>query len=243
MATKTQKRQARKHKEEVKEATARMKNLSEDSIHQLENYATFQILYINDAAYQRCMMLGNILKDIPYKTKAVNTIYNALMKRWYAYNEFVKSTGINMDSVYALFGEIDEYIDERIAKFKKAIEQTLSDSGVDNAMWISHVETALTICDYAEQVSRDIIERLVGISPRATFLIPLIIKEPARVMGNLADVVQKIHVKVEIDLNTIPEIQTAFRQLNKAFLDPKNFKKAQEKADVENIAEGRMTIM
>lgn len=108
---------------------------------------------------------------------------------------------------------------------------------------MASVETALTVCDYAEQVSKDIIERLVKVSKRISLLIPLVVAEPARVMRNLADMVQQIHVRVEMDLNTVPEVQTAFRQLNKAFLDPNNFKKAQMTADEENAAEGRMTIM
>lgn len=243
MANKTQKRQAQRHREEIMAQAERMKNLDENGIRQLENYATFQILYINDAAYQRCKMLGPMLKDITYRSNGVQKIYGALMKRWDAYQQMINSTEIDMNSVYALFGEMDEYIDERIAKFKKAIEEKISEAGVEQAKWIAHVETALTMCDYAEQVSRDIIESLVKVSKRVAWLIPLIIAEPARVMKNMANLVQQIHVRVELDLNTIPEVQTAFRQLNKAFLDPNNFKKAQETADEENIAEGRMTIM
>ena len=243
MANKAQKRQAQKHKAEVKAQTEHMANLSEVEIVQLENYATFQILYINDVAYNLCKFLGDELKTIPYRTKSVQKVYGALMKRWAAYQSFINATEMNMESVAALFCEMDEYIDDRVSKFRNAVEHTLTEAGVENAHWVASVETALTVCDYAEQVSKDIIERLVKVSKRISLLIPLVVAEPARVMGNLADMVQQIHVRVELDLNTVPEVQTAFRQLNKAFLDPNNFKKAQTTADEENIAEGRMTIM
>ena len=243
MTSKTQKRQAQRRKESLKEAEERMNNLTEDNIRQLENYATFQILYINDVAYNCCKFLDNDLKKIPYKTKAVTKVYGALMKRWNAYQEFINMTEMNMDSVAALFCEMDKYIDDRVTKFRNAVQKVLEDAGIDQAAWVAQVEAALTVCDYAERVATDIIESLLPKSKRMTLLIPLIVKEPARVMGNLADIVQKIHVKVNIDLNTIPEVQAAFRQLNKAFLDPNNFKKAQTTADAENMAEGRMTIM
>lgn len=243
MANKAQKRQAQKHKAEVKAQTEHMANLSEVEIVQLENYATFQILYINDVAYNLCKFLGDELKKIPYKSKAVPKIYAALMKRWNAYQEFINATGMDMNSVAALFCEMDEYIDNRVSKFSKAMENAMAGAGAEHPHWIASVETAYTVCDYAEQISKDIIERMAGISKKASCLISLVISEPKRVMKNLADTVQEIHVRVNLNLNDVPEIQSAFRQLNKAFLDPNNFKKAQTTADEENMAEGRMTIM
>lgn len=243
MANKAQKRQAQKHKAEVKAQTEHMANLSEVEIVQLENYATFQILYINDVAYNLCKFLGDELKTIPYKTKSVQKVYSALMKRWAAYQEFVASTGIDQNSVATLFSEMDEYMDDRITKLQKAIQEVLERENVPHAHWIASCETAMTVCDYATEISKSIIERLVKVSKRVTWLIPLIVAEPARVMASMADMVQQIHVRAEIDLNKEEKVQVAFRQLNKAFCDPHNFKKAQTTADEENAAEGRMTIM
>ena len=243
MANKAQKRQAQKHKAEVKAQTEHMAKLSEVEIVQLENYATFQILYINDVAYNLCKFLGDELKTIPYKTKSVQKVYGALMKRWAAYQEFVASTGIAQNSVATLFSEMDEYMDDRITKLQKAIQEVLERGNVPHAHWIASCETAMTVCDYATDISKSIIERLVKVSKRVTWLIPLIVAEPARVMASMADMVQQIHVRAEIDLNKEEKVQVAFRQLNKAFCDPHNFKKAQTTADEENAAEGRMTIM
>lgn len=243
MANKAQKRQAQKHKAEVKAQTEHMANLSEVEIVQLENYATFQILYVNDAAYNCCKFLGKELETIPYKTKNVRKIYGTLMKRWAAYQEFVASTGIDQNSVATLFSEMDEYMDDRITKLQKAIQEVLERENVPHAHWIASCETAMTVCDYATEISKSIIERLVKVSKRVTWLIPLIVAEPARVMASMADMVQQIHVRSEIDLNKEEKVQVAFRQLNKAFCDPHNFKKAQTTADEENAAEGRMTIM
>lgn len=243
MANKAQKRHAQKHKDELKAAQERMDNLDENGIRQLENYATFQILYINDVAYNLCLNLNQELSKIPYKSNGVRKVYDALMKRWKAYQEFINMTDMNMESVAELFSHMDSYIDERVDKFRNAIEAVLEQNNVQPSHWIASVETALTLCEYAEQFARDIIASLTKKSKRIAFLYPLVIKEPARVMKNMGDIVQQIHVKITLDLNTVPEIQAAFRQLNKAFVSANNFKQAQEAADEENIAEGRMTIM
>ena len=134
-------------------------------------------------------------------------------------------------------------MDDRITKLQKAIQEVLERENVPHAHWIASCETAMTVCDYATEISKSIIERLVKVSKRVTWLIPLIVAEPARVMASMADMVQQIHVRAEIDLNKEEKVQVAFRQLNKAFCDPHNFKKAQTTADEENAAEGRMTIM
>lgn len=243
MATKTQKRKTQRHKEEAKAQDELMKNLTESQIYQLENYAVFQILYINDAAYNCCKFLKDELDTIPYKTKAVRKIYDALMKRWAAYKEYVDSVGINQDSVAALFCEIDEYMDECISKLQTAIQDVLERENVTYAHWIAKCETAMTVCDYASEISKKIIEKLVHVSKRVVWLIPLIVAEPAKVMQNMAETVSLIHVKANIDLNQQESVKVAFRQLNKAFCNPHNFKNAQTVADAENIAEGRMTIM
>lgn len=243
MSTKTQKRQAERHKKEVKTHQKMLENLSQNHVNQLENYAMFQILYVNDAAYNCCKFLGKELETIPYKTKSVRKVYGALMKRWAAYQEFVSSTGLDLNIIANLFSEMDEYMDDRITKLQKAIQDVLERENVPNAHWIASCETAMTVCDYATEISKSIIERLVKVSNRVTWLIPLIVAEPARVMASMADMVQQIHVRAEIDLNNEEKVQIAFRQLNKAFCDPNNFKKAQTTADEENAAEGRMTIM
>ena len=243
MANKTQKRQAERHKKEVQAQQQMLENLDQNQVNQLENYATFQILYVNDAAYNCCKFLGKELETTPYKTKNVRKVYGALMKRWAAYQEFVASTGIDQNSVATLFSEMDEYMDDRITKLQKAIQEVLERENVPHGHWIASCETAMTVCDYATEISKSIIERLVKVSKRVTWLIPLIVAEPARVMASMADMVQQIHVRAEIDLNNEEKVQIAFRQLNKAFCDPHNFKRAQTTADEENAAEGRMTIM
>lgn len=244
MATKAQKRQAQKHKEEVKAQKEKWENLSEVEIAQLENYAVFQILYVNDAAYNCCKFLGNELQTIPYKSKGVSKIYGALMKRWQAYQEFVESTEMDQTSVATLFGEMDEYMDERITKLQNAIQNVLEKNNIPYAHWIARCEAATTVCDYAVEIAKKLIEHVAPVSKRIAWFIPLIVKEPARVMANLSETVAQIHCgKVDIDLNNEPEVQTAFRQLNKAFCNPQNFKTAQTTADEENMAEGRMTIM
>ena len=121
MANKAQKRRAQRHKEEEKAAKERMQNLDQNSIYQLENYVVYQILYLNDTACNACKFLGDELKTIPYKSKAVSTLYNALMKRVNAYWEYINIAEVDKYSLAELFGEMDEYLDEPVANFKKTM--------------------------------------------------------------------------------------------------------------------------
>lgn len=244
MASKTQKRQAERRKEELKEQEERWNNLTETEIVQLENYVAFQILYINDVAYNACKFLEPEIKKIPYKSNAVAKAYNALMKRWKTYQAFVDQADMDQNSVAALFCEMDEYIDDTVIEITKAIRTVLYNNAVDYPEYIAKVETAYVVCDYASKISKTLIEKIVKKSKRIVYLIPLIIDEQTRIMGNLADTVAAIHVRgCNIDLNKEPTVMSAFNKINKSFINATNFKNAQEIADEENIAEGRMTIM
>lgn len=244
MASKTQKRQAERRKEELKEQEERWKNLSENDIIQLENYVTFQILYINDAAYNACKFLEPEIRKIPYKSSAVMKVYCALMKNWQRYQDFVSQANINQESVAALFGEMDEYIDDTVVDITQAIRSVLEKNNVELSDYVAQIESAYLVCDYASKISKTLIEKIVKKSKRIVFLIPLIIDKQAHIMGTLADMIAQIHVKnTNIDLNNEPTVMAAFNKFNKSFINATNFKNAQEVADEENIAEGRMTIM
>lgn len=220
-----------------------MKHLDEKSVNALINYGVMQILYINDTAYNCCKFLEDELTQIPYKTNAVKKVYGALMKRWDIHRKTLTSPDLDQYSIAALFGEMDEYVDDFIISFQKAIQDVLEREKVPYAHWIAKVETANTMCAYAEQIAKDIVTGIVKIDKRASLLSLMTASEPRRVMSNLAELVQSIHVKKTIDLNTEPTVQTAFKKLNKSFISPENFINAQTVADEENRAEGRMTIM
>lgn len=243
MANKAQKRNFQRYKEEIKSREEKLNNLSETEIYQLENYAVFQILYVNDIAYNCCKFLEKELDTVQYKSNAVRKVYGALMKRWNAYREFIKLTGMDQDMVANLFCEMDEYMDAKVTKVQRAITEVLEREEIDYAHWVANCESAATICEYAVEISLRLIEKLSNISKRISILKQIVIAEPARVMVNMSEMVQNIHVRKEIDLNKEDTIQAAFRQLNKAFCNPENFKSAQTTADKVNISEGRDTIM
>ena len=165
------------------------------------------------------------------------------MKRWSAYRKFIEISGIDQNTMANLFGEMDEYMDEKVDKLRTSMQKVLDRENVQYAHWIANCESAMTVCEYAVEISLKFIERIYKISNRITILKRLVIAEPANVMRDMAELVQKIHVRADIDFNKEDSIQAAFRQLNKAFCNPENFKNAQTTADEINIAEGNDTIM
>ena len=244
MATKTQKRQTIRHKEEVKAASERMQNLDEASIARLENYAVYQILYLNDVACNACKFLGDELKTIPYKSKAVKTIYGALMKRVNAYWEFVNMAKIDQYSLAELFGEMDDYLDDRVAEFRQAMIDCLADTGIDHPHWVAQVESAMTLCDYAVTCAKDYIRSISNVSSYAPYMLGLVIEEIYKVAKSMSEMVQTIHVgKIVVDLNNDPRVARSFKRLNKAFVSPDNFIIASKTADAANAEEGRMKLM
>ena len=245
MATKTEKRHAQRRKEQLQEAKKRLENLTENQIYQLENYTVFQILYINDAACNECRFLESKLNAMPYRSKAIRKIYNALMKRVNAYWDMVYSTAIDKDSLANLFGNIDNYMDEPIAQLKDAIQKVLEENGVPYADWVASVETAYTLCHYAEISSLELIDKVSKYSKEVYKMKVVVISSITNVARNLTESVQEIHMgkKYDIDLNTNPVTMKAFKRMYRAFSDPQMFLNAAKSADEENEKEGRMKLM
>ena len=245
MATKTEKRHAEKRKQELKEAQEKLENLTQNQIYQLENYTVFEILYINDAASNECRFLESKLNAMPYRSKAIRKIYNALMKRVNAYWEMIYSTTIDKDSLANLFGNIDDYMDEPISELKNAIQKVLEENEVPHADWVASVETAYTLCHFAEMSSLELIQKVSKWSKEVYKMKAVVISSITDVARSLTESVQEIHMgnKYNIDLNTNPTTMRAFKRMYKAFSDPRMFLNAAKSADEENEKEGRMKLM
>ena len=245
MATKTEKRHAEKRKQQLKETKERLENLTQNQIYQLENYTVFQILYINDAACNECRFLRGKLEKIPYRSKAIKKIYDALMKRVNAYWEMVYSTAIDQESLSALFSNMDDYMDEPIFELKNAIQKVLEENEVPYADWLASVETAYTLCHFAEMCSLELIQKVSKWSKEVYKMKAVVISSITEVARSLTESVQEIHMgnKYNIDLNTNPITMRAFKRMYKAFSDPRMFLNAAKSADDENEKEGRMKLM
>lgn len=245
MATKTEKRHAEKRKQQLKETKERLENLTQNQIYQLENYTVFQILYINDAACNECRFLRGKLEKIPYRSKAIKKIYDALMKRVNAYWEMVYSTAIDQESLSALFSNMDDYMDEPISELKNAIQKVLEENEVPYADWLASVETAYTLCHFAEMCSLELIQKVSKWSKEVYKMKAVVILSITEVARSLTESVQEIHMgnKYNIDLNTNPITMRAFKRMYKAFSDPRMFLNAAKSADDENEKEGRMKLM
>ena len=245
MTTKTEKRHAEKRKQQLKETKERLENLTQNQIYQLENYTVFQILYINDAACNECRFLRGKLEKIPYRSKAIKKIYDALMKRVNAYWEMVYSTAIDQESLSALFSNMDDYMDEPIFELKNAIQKVLEENEVPYADWLASVETAYTLCHFAEMCSLELIQKVSKWSKEVYKMKAVVISSITEVARSLTESVQEIHMgnKYNIDLNTNPITMRAFKRMYKAFSDPRMFLNAAKSADDENEKEGRMKLM
>lgn len=245
MANKAEKRKAERYAQKVKILNDRLKNPTLNDIYQMENYVAFQLLYINDAAYNCCKLLGDELKKIPYRSNQMKKIYAALMKRWAEYNDMVEHTGLNLNSVANLFSEMDEYVDDCVDGIRKAMRESLSGHDITNSDWLADIQSAVILCIYAVEAGRKMVINITKISPRASCLNALIAKRPLDVIENMSKIAQQAHCKMNynIDLNKIPEITSALNRLNDTFFNPDNFIEAQKVSDEINVKEGNKIIM
>lgn len=245
MATKAQKRQSQRYKEEIKDAAERMQHLDEKSIANIENYAVYQILYMNDVACNECKFLGEELKTIPYKSKGAQIKYNALMKRVNAYWEMINASDVDQAALAELFANMDVYTDENIDNFRKSIDEVLMAHGVGQHAWVAKVETALVMCQYAVQIGIDLLDRLQHLpNTHPATIRKLLIVEVLQIMDDFSKfVTEAAHLgSTIIDLNKEPTVEAAFRKLNIAYIKPENYTKALAAANKENEAEGRMLL-
>ena len=85
MPTKTEKRQRLARQRELEEGEKILANPNPVQLQALEEYITWQILYINDAACNACKFLGDELKTVNYRGNGAKKYYAAAMKRVTAY--------------------------------------------------------------------------------------------------------------------------------------------------------------
>lgn len=249
MATKAQKKQAKKYNDEIKAAKERMKNPTPQMVVNLENYVVYQILYANDAACNQVKFLAPHIETIAYNSeltrKRLKTIYGALMKRVNSYWEMMNSSQIDQASIAELFANMDIYTDDNIDNFRNAIDDVLIKHGVEQHEWVAMVETAHVMCQYAVQIGIDMLDRLQRMpNTHPATIRKLLIVEILRVMDGFSKfVADAAHLgNTLIDLNKEPTVEAAFRKLNIAYIKPENYTKALAAANRENEAEGRMVL-
>ena len=245
MATKAQKNKEQKYKEKVKESREHMKNLTPNEVAQLENYCVYQILYVNDAACNECKFLGDQLKKIPYRSNYIKKIYNALMKRVNAYWDMVNETAIDQNSLAELFSNIDDYLDKPILNLRQSIEDVLRENNVGQYEWVASVETAYTMCNFAEQYSIHLIDKISTYSTEIKKMRRIVISAIRDVAESMTKSVQEIHIgsKIDIDLTSDRRTMKAWNTLQKTVMNPHFFMDAINMADKVNADEGNMRLM
>lgn len=249
MASKAQKKQTQRYNDEIKAAKERMKNPTPQMVQGLENYCIYQIIYMNDAACNAIKFLepqiGNVQYNHPSTSKRLKAIYGGVRRRS---DEYMRKIANSFDqgSIAELFGNMDEYTEGHIDNLRKSIENVLVRRNIGQSAWIASVETANILCQYAVQIGLDLLGRLERLPGSHALLIRgMLIIDVLKAMSDLTDFVASAgHIgNTLIDLNKEPEVVQAFRAFNKAYIKPENFTSAAVRADEENIAEGRETVM
>ena len=225
MATKSEKKARKKHSEQMKETQELLGKRDANTITTLENFCTYQVLYVNDNALNNILSLGQEMQKIGYKSKIYYKLYAAMKKRIERYFEIVNKSDVDFYAIAALFERIDELMEPKILQLRNAIEKLLIEKGVEHPNWVARVETAELMLTFAVAVSNGISHEMAKYSDNADLLRNTLPSDLTNIMERFCNVVSEAeHIKEEINLNSSDEIVNATSEITDTFFNTRKFK-------------------
>ena len=228
MATKAERRQREAYQKRMEEGERILANPNQTQLQALEEYITWQVLYINDAACNACKFLGDELKTVSYRGNGAKKYYAAAMKRVNDYFSKVASVGLDMEYLSDMFSEMDGYVDSPVDRLREAIADVFKENNVEKAHWIASVETARLLTDYAVHISRQYLQRVQKISKKCDAIWHFNLCDLNKVMEEFFCFVAETSSLRDnpIDLNKQEKVIQAFKRFCKEYKDPSNFTNA-----------------
>lgn len=221
MATKKEKRDRERDREAQKLAQKKLNEHDEVAIANLENFCTYQVLYMNDCACNAILALGSDIPKMNYKTKRPTILYEAMKKRINTYFSAINRSTFDLNSLASLFERLDELVDAKITKVRHSIDGMLAANNIENHEWIAKVETARILLSYAKVTAEGIADEIRQYSPRAYMLRSTLPKDLMDIMDSFCDYVQiAAHINQGIDLNECQDIVDAVDAITSAFFNP-----------------------
>lgn len=185
---------------------------------ELLTLATYQILYVNDLAINAINELGGL---VSCRGKEDKRIYGALSRRIRKYNAEINNIiGSNM----AFFSEfnlaMDELIEDKYKEYKESIYNVYQARQIEDANYLSYVEVARSMTEYAVLVNKKTVEGLLRITDKCLSLKHYRLTELQTICENFADWCYR---KVEgFDLNKEGDCLQCFRELDKTLSSLEN---------------------
>lgn len=234
MSTKSERRRNERRKEATKAMEALIKNPTEPYKYLMGTYGFYGVLYLNDVVFNLCKDVERELHSLDYKDKGAQKICGALSKRMDNYFDIIKEPLLDRYSLAALFGEIDDYMDQRVSEVAREIENVLVGYSISNAHWLACCETTHLLCRYAIQIN-EMFQSAGIMSDDQRFIVGLAnLTEILGILDSLCHFAIVVgHVRDNINLNQHDKVLKAFKRLDKAFLDGEKFSNAMNAAQTE----------
>lgn len=148
--------------------------------------ATYLILWLNDCATN---LIKDIEYDIKFKDKETRKIYGALKRRINIYQHEIHSiVGDNKAEFFANFNEaMDDTFMPLINDIKKEILKSYVEHDIDDADYLSMVETARFMTEYSCKVNINCVRDMFKLTDKAVSLRSYRLTELNQIMENFAN--------------------------------------------------------
>lgn len=148
--------------------------------------ATYLILWLNDCATN---LIKDIEYDIKFKDKETRKIYGALKRRINIYQHEIHSiVGDNKAEFFANFNEaMDDTFMPLINDIKKEILKSYVEHDIDDADYLSMVETARFMTEYSCKVNINCVRDMYKLTDKAVSLRNYRLTELNQIMENFAN--------------------------------------------------------
>ena len=205
-----------------------VEKISKEQEERLLLYATYTILYLNDTA---CFAIQQLSSRIPNE-KESKKIYGALLKRSKQYLSKIYQIVDNRMDYYCDFcTEMDSICDEQFFAFRKSLQKAYAYSNIDDAEYLSLVESMRSMVDLSVEAGKNVIGKLKVALPKITWLLNYLPVDMLRVANNFANwEYRKIPKDIVINFNEESEVMQEFRKLSECLIDYNSFDKAYRKS-------------
>lgn len=198
-------------------------------------YATYTIIYINDCAANAALDVCRALDKANYNGNGAKKICRGLKNRATEYFDlFNKIFEPTLDTIAEFSCVYDDFCDQPINRFRRLIKESLDEQNVNNAEFISYVETCRAVCEMACAMNDNMVKKMLPIDKAALSLKNWRLTKLSSVANDLAEFAYETSNAQGIDLNKNKPLLAEFdKWLENIFLYD-NFKAAY-KAASENI--------
>ena len=194
---------------------------------------TYTVLFINDQVYNFEMQLSDHIKKCGFYRQKVMMLVNKMDRHLASYNrQICRTAGVNVEAMALIMQSMENDIKPHIDRYGFTVSQALHNVGCHGELnkAISICSTVDMLCQTSKITIRDFSTSISKYAPLACN--PLEYLSMNKILHLVRELTNTLTPKdINLNLNELPEITTAFRAIANNMLKTEVFEKAFESCE------------